>query len=185
MLIACISAFARQRRRSLRSCDHTETRGLSFTYRFHYRRPQPGAHVRRERTVTASIACAFIEFAISRGASRQALLQRSGIDPAVLRGRDNRFPFGKYVALVRAGQELCNTPALALHFGEAVDCSEIAVPVGGVTNMRDVPHDARRGRHGIATVRHHELAADDWKAVAFDNERTVSGARSSSPKIAR
>ncbi len=90
-----------------------------------------------ELTVAASGACAFIEFAVSRGASRQALVQRSGIDPAVLQDRDNRVPFSAYVALMRVGQELCKDPALALHFGEAVDCSEIAVPVGGAMNLDD------------------------------------------------
>lgn len=91
----------------------------------------------RELTVAASGVRAFMEFAISKGASRLALVQRSGIKPAVLRDRDNRVPFSKYVALVRAGQELCKSPALALQFGEAVDCSEIAVPVGGATNFDD------------------------------------------------
>jgi AraC-like DNA-binding protein len=91
----------------------------------------------RELTLAASGVCAFMEFAISKGACRQTLIQRSGIEPALLRDRDNRVPFSKYVALVRAGQELCKSPALALQFGEAVDCSEIAVPVGGATNFED------------------------------------------------
>jgi AraC-like DNA-binding protein len=38
---------------------------------------------------------------------------------------------------MRAGQELCNDPALALHFGEAVDYSEMFVPAGGATNFDD------------------------------------------------
>jgi len=90
-----------------------------------------------ERTVAASAACAFLEFAVSRGANRQALVRRAGIDLAVLQDRDNRVPFSTYVALMRVGQELCRNPALALHFGEAVDCSEIAVPVGGAMNIDD------------------------------------------------
>ncbi len=91
----------------------------------------------RELTVAASGACSFIEFAVSTGADRQALLRRSGIDSAILQDRDNRLPFSKYVALIRAGKALCANPAIALHFGEAVDCSEIAVPVGGATNFDD------------------------------------------------
>jgi len=78
-----------------------------------------------ELTVAASGVRALMELAVSRGASRGALAERSRIDPAELEDRDNRIPFAKYVALMRAGQELCNDPALALHFGESVDASEI------------------------------------------------------------
>jgi AraC-like DNA-binding protein len=85
-----------------------------------------------------------MDFAISKGASREPLLLRSGIDPAILRDRDNRIPFSKYVALMRAAQELCRNPALALHFGETVDCSEISLPVGGVSNLRDAVAQGNR-----------------------------------------
>ncbi len=80
-----------------------------------------------EPTVAASAARALTEFAASKGACRRGLAARSGIDPAELRDPDDRVPFGKYVALMRAGQELCGDPALALHFGESVDVSEISV----------------------------------------------------------
>jgi AraC-like DNA-binding protein len=68
-----------------------------------------------------------MELAVAKGASRQELAARSGIGPADLRDPDNRIPFEKYVALMRAGQELCNDPALALHFGETVDMSELTI----------------------------------------------------------
>lgn len=91
----------------------------------------------RELTVAAGAVCSLLEFAISKGASRQTLIQRSGIDPAALLDRDNRIPFSNYVALMRAGQESCKDPALALHFGEAVDCSELSFPLGKATNIGD------------------------------------------------
>jgi AraC-like DNA-binding protein len=90
-----------------------------------------------ELTVVASGVRALMELATSKGASGQTLAERSRIDPADLRDRDNRVPFSKYVALMRAGQELCHDPALALHFGEAVDVSEISITVGGVENIDD------------------------------------------------
>jgi AraC-like DNA-binding protein len=80
----------------------------------------------RELTVSAGAARALMEFAISRGASRETLVERSHIDPSDLRDRDHRVPFARYVALMRAGQELCRDPALALHFGESVPTSEIS-----------------------------------------------------------
>jgi len=76
-------------------------------------------------TIAASGVRALMDLAVCRGASRSALTERSGIDPTELEDRDNRIPFVRYVALMKAGQDLCNDPALALHFGESVDSSEI------------------------------------------------------------
>jgi len=81
----------------------------------------------RERTVAAGPFRALLEFAVSRGASEEALAERSGVDPMELADRDRRIPFAKYIALMRAGQELCGDPALALHFGESVPVSEISL----------------------------------------------------------
>jgi AraC-like DNA-binding protein len=66
-------------------------------------------------------------FAVSKGASRQELAERSRIDQAESQDPDSRISFAKYAALMRAGKELCNDPALALHFGESVDPSEISI----------------------------------------------------------
>jgi AraC-like DNA-binding protein len=80
-----------------------------------------------ELTVAAGFVRGLMEVAVSKGASRQELAERSRIDPAELQDQDNRVPFAKYVALMRSGKELCNDPALALHFGEAVDMSEMTI----------------------------------------------------------
>jgi AraC-like DNA-binding protein len=79
-----------------------------------------------ELTIAASGVRALLDLAVSRGASRRALIERSRIDPSEIADRDNRVPFSKYVALMRAGQEFCKDPALALHFGETVDPREIS-----------------------------------------------------------
>jgi AraC-like DNA-binding protein len=80
-----------------------------------------------ENTIAAGNARALMDLAVTKGANRQALAARSGIDPAELQEQDNRVPFKKYIALMRTAQELCRDPALALHFGEAVDFAEISV----------------------------------------------------------
>ena len=80
----------------------------------------------RELTVAAGAVQALLEFAVSRGAGRERLLERSRLDASQLHDRDQRVPFPRYVALMRAGQELCRDPALALHFGEAVPVAEIS-----------------------------------------------------------
>jgi AraC-like DNA-binding protein len=80
-----------------------------------------------ELTVAAGLARGLMELAVSKGASQEKLAERSGIDPASLHDQDNRIPFAKYVALMRAGKELCNDPALALHYGETNDLSHISI----------------------------------------------------------
>ncbi|HLN93913.1 MAG TPA: AraC family transcriptional regulator [Thermoanaerobaculia bacterium] len=80
-----------------------------------------------EATVVASFVRGLMDFAVSKGANRKELADRARIDPAELQDPDGRIPFGKYVALMRAAKELCNDPALALHFGEAVDMSEMTI----------------------------------------------------------
>lgn len=93
----------------------------------------------RELTMAASAVRALMEVAASKGASRKSLSERSRITHADLEDPDSRVLFSKYVALMRAGQELCNDPALALHFGEAVDASEFSMAhmVGGAETMAD------------------------------------------------
>ncbi len=80
-----------------------------------------------ELTVAAGLARGLIELAVSKGASHNALVERAGIDPVTLHHQDNRIRFANYVALMRAGQELCNDPALALHYGETNDLSQISI----------------------------------------------------------
>jgi AraC-like DNA-binding protein len=80
-----------------------------------------------ENTVAAGIVRGLMALAASRGASEKALAERSGIDPEDLEDQDNRIPFTKYIALMKAGKELCNDPALALHFGEAIDLGELSI----------------------------------------------------------
>ena len=77
-------------------------------------------------TVAAGMARGLMDLAVAKGADRKALLQRSRIDPRDLQDHDKRIPLANYVALMRAGKELCNDPALALHFGER-DLSETSI----------------------------------------------------------
>ncbi|HEY4941354.1 MAG TPA: AraC family transcriptional regulator [Rhizomicrobium sp.] len=81
----------------------------------------------REATVSAGFVRALMELAVRKGASQMVLSEQSGIDPADLEDQDNRIALAKYIALMRAGQALGNDPALALHFGEAYDMSELSI----------------------------------------------------------
>ena len=92
-------------------------------------------------TVWTGFVRALLELAVSKGASRTALLERSRIDPRRLQDPDNRIPLAKCVVLMRAGQELCNDPALALHLGEALGIEESSV-VGLIGKACDTLADA-------------------------------------------
>jgi AraC-like DNA-binding protein len=78
-------------------------------------------------TVGVGYARGLLEFAASKGADRQTLLDQSGIGPTDLQDQDGRVPFRNYVALMRAGRRLSGDSALALHYGEAVDISEVSI----------------------------------------------------------
>src|SRR5215510_1830221 len=92
-------------------------------------------------TVSAGLVRGLMGVAIAKGARPELLAERSQINPEDLQDQDNRIPFAKYVALMRAGQELCNDPALALHYGEAIDPSEISV-VGLLVHTCETMPDA-------------------------------------------
>jgi len=44
-------------------------------------------------TIAAGLARALVELAVSKGASREELIERSQIDPEQLQDQDNRIPF--------------------------------------------------------------------------------------------
>lgn len=68
-----------------------------------------------------------MDLAVAKGANRQTLAHASGIDPELLEDQDNRVNFSNYVALMHAAQAQTGEPALALHFGEAIDIEEMSI----------------------------------------------------------
>src|SRR5258707_13007428 len=78
-------------------------------------------------TIAAGYPKALLDFAVARGADRQMLIERSHIRLDDLNDQDNRIPLTNYLALLKAGIELCNEPALSLLFGEAVKLQDISL----------------------------------------------------------
>jgi AraC-like DNA-binding protein len=78
-------------------------------------------------TIAAGYPKAFLEFAVSRGANRAALLERSHLCLDDLENPEGRIPLTRYIALMKAGIQLCNQPALSLLFGEAVRLQDISI----------------------------------------------------------
>lgn len=80
-----------------------------------------------EATIAVGYPKALLVFAVSRGADRQALLERSGLASADLANPDARVPLPRYLALFDAAKALTGDPAIALHFGEAVRMQDISI----------------------------------------------------------
>jgi AraC-like DNA-binding protein len=79
-------------------------------------------------TVAAGVTRRVLELAIARGAGGgEALLERSGLTRSDLADHDDRVPLEAHIALLRAAGELCDDPAFALHYGEAVNLAEVSV----------------------------------------------------------
>src|SRR5438477_1704855 len=108
-------------------------------------------------TVAAGYPKALLDFAVSRGADRQMLIERSHLCLDDLDDQDNRIPLANYLALLSAGIELCNEPALSLLFGEAVMLQEISI-VGLIGVAFDNVESVRRQVNRFAPL---TLDADD------------------------
>jgi AraC-like DNA-binding protein len=80
-----------------------------------------------ESTVAAGFVRALIDLAVSKGADRDELARRAGLDPADLEDPDGRISLAAYAALMRAAKEATGDPALALHFGAAFDITQLSI----------------------------------------------------------
>lgn len=92
-------------------------------------------------TTSAGVADGLIAFAASRGADARTLADRAGLRAADLEDPDSRIPFATYQVLMRTAQDLCTDPALALHYGEAIDLAEVSI-VGLIMNASATMGDA-------------------------------------------
>ncbi|HYD87616.1 MAG TPA: AraC family transcriptional regulator [Vitreimonas sp.] len=80
-----------------------------------------------EPTVSAGYVKALLDFAVAHGAGERRLLARACIPAEALSDQDNRLPFARYVALMRAAKAETGDPALALEFGAATDFRKFSV----------------------------------------------------------
>lgn len=80
-----------------------------------------------EATVSAGNAASLIGLAALKGADREELHRRSGIDPEHLRDQDNRVPMSQYFELMHAGKQLVDDPAFALDYGMTVHMQEFSI----------------------------------------------------------
>ena len=97
--------------------------------------------------IAAGYPRGLLDFAVSKGAERAALLARAGISEEELAHQDNRVPLAGYLALFDAAAELTGIPAISLEYGKAVRMQEISI-VGLICEacetVLDVPKELNR-----------------------------------------
>jgi AraC-like DNA-binding protein len=135
----------------------------NMTSRITRAKPATGA------TVGAGYARGLADFAVSKGANRETLLERAQISALDLDDLDNRIPVARYVALFRVSAELTGDPALALHYGEAVRMQEISI-VGLICEACETTFDV-----GTQLNRYGRLVFDDGNGQPADMVRLASG----------
>ena len=125
-------------------------------------------------TVSAGYPKALLDFAVSRGADRQTLIARSHIHPDELQNQDNRIPLANYIDLLNAGVALCNEPALALLFGEAVKLPDISI-VGMMGQLAGNSEEARGqiSRYGRLALDEDDGDQSDLMEVVRDDRKSV------------
>ena len=89
-----------------------------------------------QASVSGGFFRALLDFAVSLGADRGALLTRTGMREADLADQDARIPLEAYKALYRAGQDLAGEPALALKFPAATRFEQMSI-VGLICQSAD------------------------------------------------
>lgn len=127
-------------------------------------------------TIGAGYPRAMLEFALSKGADRRALLQRSGISEQNLSQQDNRVLVSNYVDLLKAAAELTGEPGIALQFGQAVRMQEISI-VGLICEACETTSDVARqlNRYAALVVDDGEEPATLMRGVSKDGGFWIEG----------
>lgn len=102
-------------------------------------------------TIAAGYPRGLLDFAVSRGADRALLLERSGLADPDLGQQDNRVALDRYLALFKAAADLTSNPAIALHYGEAVRMQEISI-VGLICEACETTIDVGRELNRYAAL---------------------------------
>jgi AraC-like DNA-binding protein len=110
-----------------------------------------GSEKMAKPTITAGYTRALLDFAVSKGADRDTLIEEASIRAFDLEDPDNRIPLANYLALLKAGIRLCNEPALSLLFGEAVKVQDISI-LGSLGQLIGNIEEGRRQMNRYASL---------------------------------
>lgn len=120
------------------------------------------AHDAAGPTVSAGYAKALLDLAAASGADPVALAERSGLASGDLDDPDARVPFARFKALMRSAKDLCDEPALALHFGANSPMQRISI-VGLAAYAAETVGEAlvQLNRYGRLLIEAEGLGSED------------------------
>jgi AraC-like DNA-binding protein len=123
------------------------------------------------QTVAGSVVTGLLSVAARFGGDPDALLAQADIAAGVIADRDARVPMGRYRALFGLAKQATRQPALALHYGETVNLSEVSV-VGLIGHASETMAEAfaQLNRYGRLVVE-----VDTGDAERFGHEIDSSG----------
>jgi AraC-like DNA-binding protein len=129
-------------------------------------------------TIAAGYPRGLVDFAVSKGADRAALLARAGIEPGALEHQDHRLSLARYLALFDAAAELTGIPAISLEYGKAVRMQEISI-VGLIgeacESVLDVPVQINRYANLVFDDERSGEPAVLMRGVTRDGGRWIEG----------
>ncbi|MEM1133666.1 MAG: AraC family transcriptional regulator [Pseudomonadota bacterium] len=132
-----------------------------------------------DASVSAGVVKGLIEFAVGQGADRVTLHSRSGIPVSLLMDDDNRVAMSDYRSLMQTAKDLTGNPAIALHYAEQIDLSELSL-VGLITRSSPTMLDALKqlNRYGalvmevdIGAAQRFEIIRENGEIWLVDNRR--------------
>jgi AraC-like DNA-binding protein len=128
--------------------------------------------------IAAGYPRGLLDFAVSRGADRAALLARADLDEAALAHQDNRVPLANYVAMFEAAADLTGIPAISLEYGKAVRMQEISI-VGLIgeacESVLDVPVQINRYASLVVDEERNGEPAVLMRGATRDGGRWIEG----------
>ena len=125
-------------------------------------------------TVGAGLARGLVKLAAEKGADPAELARRAGLALAGLDDQDNRIAMPNYIALMRAAKEMTGDPALALHYGEAVDLADLSI-AGLIMNASETMGEAflQMNRFGRLAIEVEGVGAGENRFAMRADERGV------------
>jgi AraC-like DNA-binding protein len=132
------------------------------------------ASARAMLTVGAGLPRGLIRLAAGRGADPEELARRAGLVLSDLDDQDSRVDMPNYIALMRAAKEMTGDPAIALHYGEAVDLADLSI-TGLIMNASETMGEAfiQMNRFGRLAIEVEGVGAGESRFRIEANERGV------------
>lgn len=126
----------------------------------------------KNATVSAGLACNFLQFAVDKGASRGSLLARSQLTEAALEDQDARVSMLAYRSLIDAAVDLTGDQAIAVRFSVETRIEKMSIVGLIVHSSRSMPDAMTQlNRYAKLVVEVDVMAAGDRFSVEPDNEQ--------------